>query len=112
MIDWTVSEEEIQAVESLLLNKGCSFADDAKQVIRYWNSTDVSACPGCGKTTVLLAKLKIIADRMPLENGAGICVLSHTNFAVDEIKSKLAAYAERLMGYPNYVGTIQIHIPA
>ena len=110
MIDWTVSEEEIQAVESLLLNKGCSFADDAKQVIRYWNSTDVSACPGCGKTTVLLAKLKIIADRMPLENGAGICVLSHTNVAVDDIKSKLAAYAERLMGYPNYVGTIQTFI--
>lgn len=110
MRSWTVSEEEIQEVESLLLKEGCSFADDAKQVIRSWNSTDVFACPGSGKTTILLAKLKIIADRMPLDNGAGICVLSHTNVAVDEIKSKLAAYAERLMGYPNYVGTIQTFI--
>lgn len=110
MKGWTVSEEEIQEVEKLLLKEGCRFADDAKQVICCWNSTDVSACPGSGKTTVLLAKLKIIADRMPLENGAGICVLSHTNVAVDEIKSKLAAYAERLMGYPNYIGTIQTFI--
>lgn len=110
MISWSVSEEEIQAVECLLLKEGCSFADDAKQVIRSWNSTDVSACAGSGKTTVLLAKLKIIADRMPLENDAGICVLSHTNVAVDEIKSKLSAYAERLMGYPNYIGTIQTFI--
>lgn len=110
MTEWTVSEEEIQAVERLLLKEGCSFADDAKEVIRCWNSTDVSACPGSGKTTVLLAKLKIIADRMPMKNGAGICVLSHTNVAVDEIKSKLSAYSERLMGYPNYIGTIQTFI--
>lgn len=110
MSEWAVSEEEIRIVERLLLKEGCCFADDAKNVIRCWNSTDVSACPGSGKTTVLLAKLKIIADRMPLENGAGICVLSHTNVAVDEIKSKLAAYSERLMGYPNYVGTIQTFI--
>lgn len=110
MISWSVSEEEIQEVECLLLKEGYSFADDAKQVIYSWNSTDVSACPGSGKTTVLLAKLKIIADRMPLENDAGICVLSHTNVAVDEIKSKLSACAERLMGYPNYIGTIQTFI--
>ena len=110
MTEWTVSEEEIKTVERLLLKDGCSFADDAKEVIRCWNSTDVSACPGSGKTTVLLAKLKIIADRMPMENGAGICVLSHTNVAVDEIKTKLSAYSERLMGYPNYIGTIQTFI--
>ena len=110
MANWEVSEEEIHAAEKLLLQEGCSFAEDAKEVIRFWNSTDVSACPGSGKTTVLLAKLKIIADRMPLEDGAGICVLSHTNVAVNEIKSKLAVYADRLMSYPNYVGTIQTFI--
>lgn len=110
MAEWSVSEEEIREVEQLLLKDGCNFAEDAKEVIRCWNSVDVSACPGSGKTTVLLAKLKIIADRMPLKNGDGICVLSHTNVAVDEIKSKLSAYAERLMSYPNYVGTIQTFI--
>lgn len=107
---WEITESEIEEVERLLLPDGCHFSDDAKTVIRFWNSTDVSACPGSGKTTVLLAKLKLIADRMPLEKGAGICVLSHTNVAVNEIKSKLAVYTDKLMSYPNYVGTIQTFI--
>ena len=95
------------AVERMLLPLGCHFPNDAKEVIRCWESKEVVACPGSGKTTVLLAKLKLLADRMPLEHGAGICVLSHTNVAVNEIKAKMADYAGKLMGYPNYVGTIQ-----
>ena len=47
---------------------------------------------------------------MPLENGAGICVLSHTNVAVNEIKNRLSDYADRLLSYPNYIGTIQSFI--
>ena len=43
---------------------------------------------------MLLAKLKLLADRMPLENGAGVCVLSHTNVAVDEIRNRLSEYAD------------------
>ena len=89
---------------------GAQFPEDAKNVIRCWHSTDVAACPGSGKTTVLLAKLKLLADRMPLENGAGICVLSHTNVAVNEIKNRLSDYADRLLSYPNYIGTIQSFI--
>lgn len=107
MSNWNISEEEIEVVEKMLLPENCHFADDAKTVIRYWKSADVCACPGSGKTTVLLAKLKIIADRMPLENEAGICVLSHTNVAVNEIKSKMTEYSDKLMNYPNFVGTIQ-----
>lgn len=107
MAEWCITDHEIEDAEKLLLPKNAHFADDARVVIRCWNSTDVSACPGSGKTTVLLAKLKLLADRMPLENGAGICVLSHTNVAVDEIKKRLSEYAERLLSYPNYIGTIQ-----
>lgn len=110
MSNWNISEEEIEVVEKMLLPENCHFADDAKTVIRYWKSTDVCACPGSGKTTVLLAKLKLIADRMPLENEAGICVLSHTNVAVNEIKSKMTEYSDKLMNYPNFVGTIQSFI--
>lgn len=97
-------------MENILLEKGCHFANDAKEVIRYWKSVDVAACPGSGKTTVLLAKLKLLADRMPLKKGSGVCVLSHTNVAVNEIKTKLSNYADLLMSYPNYVGTIQSFI--
>lgn len=110
MLNWNITDNEIEVVEKLLLPENCHFADDAKDVIRHWKSTDISACPGSGKTTVLLAKLKLISDRMPLENGAGICVLSHTNVAVNEIKSKLAEYADKIIGYPNFVGTIQSFI--
>lgn len=110
MAEWQILDAEIQTVEGLLLPENCHFADDAIQVIRHWGSIDVSACPGSGKTTVLLAKLKLLADRLPLENGAGICVLSHTNIAVNEIKSKLTGYADKLMSYPNYIGTIQSFI--
>lgn len=107
MLEWQISDQDIQTAEELLLPYGAHFLEDARKVIRCWHSTDVAACPGSGKTTVLLAKLKLLADRMPLENGAGICVLSHTNVAVDEIKKQLSDYADRLLGYPNYIGTIQ-----
>ena len=105
-----ISDTEIQTVERLLLPDNCRFPEDARTVIRCWESKDVAACPGSGKTTVLLAKLKVLADRMPLDNGAGICVLSHTNVAVNEIKTKMSDYAGKLLSYPNYVGTIQSFI--
>lgn len=107
MLDWHISDQDIEATEELLLPHGAHFPEDAKNVIRCWHSADVAACPGSGKTTVLLAKLKLLADRMPLENGAGICVLSHTNVAVEEIKKRLSCYADRILAYPNYIGTIQ-----
>ena len=110
MTTWNVSEDEIKGLEKLLLSPNCRFADDAKAVIRCWESKDIAACPGSGKTTVLLAKLKLLADKMPLKNGAGICVLSHTNVAVDEIKKRLSADSNKLLGYPNYIGTIQSFI--
>ena len=106
-MEWQTSDKDIQAVEELLLPYGAHFPEDARNVIRCWHSTDVAACPGSGKTTVLLAKLKLLADRMPLECGAGICVLSHTNVAVDEIKQRLSDDADKLLNYPNYIGTIQ-----
>ena len=105
-----VQNNEIEIIEELLLPEGSHFSDDAKTVISCWESTDVSACPGSGKTTVLLAKLKILADRMPLDNGEGVCVLSHTNVAVNEIKTRLSSCADKLLNYPNFVGTIQSFI--
>ena len=107
MLDWEISDQDIESTEKLLLPEGSHFPDDARNVIRCWRSVDVAACPGSGKTTVLLAKLKLLADRMPLKNGAGICVLSHTNVAVNEIRNRLSGYADKLLSYPNYIGTIQ-----
>ena len=110
MLNFVVSDLEIEDAERLLLPKGRHFDEEARSVIRRWTSTDVVACPGSGKTTVLLAKLKILADRMPLDSGAGICVLSHTNVAVNELQKRLPDQAHLLLAYPNHIGTIQSFI--
>ncbi len=110
MIEWDISDDEIEATERLLLPYGAHFPEDARKVIRCWHSSDVSACPGSGKTTVLLAKLKLLADRMPFDDNSGVCVLSHTNVAVDEIRKRLSCYEDKLHSYPNFIGTIQSFI--
>jgi superfamily I DNA/RNA helicase len=47
---------------------------------------------------------------MPFENNKGICVLTHTNVAINEIKNNLGDSAKLLLSYPNFVGTIQSFI--
>lgn len=102
---------KIPELEQQLLPKGCHFAEDARAVIGCWESADVLACPGSGKTTVLMAKLQHLADKMPLSQGRGVCVLSHTNVAVNEIKNRLTDdAATKILNYPNFVGTIQAFV--
>lgn len=106
--DNNVQSSKIPELERLLLPDGCHFAEDAKTVIDCWEDVNVLACPGSGKTTVLMAKLQHLADKMPLSQGQGICILSHTNVAVDEIKTRLTGdAAAKILGYPNFTGTIQ-----
>lgn len=101
------SDDEIKNAHDTLLNGYPDFDAEKLAIIRSNNSTDIKACPGSGKTTTLLAKLIILANRMPLSANKGICVLTHTNVAIDEIKSKLSHQANVLFNYPNYFGTIQ-----
>ena len=54
MEGWEISNQEIESTEKLLLPENAHFQEDARKVIRCWHSTDVSACPGSGKTTVVL----------------------------------------------------------
>lgn len=101
------SEQEIREAHDILLNGLPDFDDARKDVIMNNSSCYVQACPGSGKTTTLLAKLIILANRMPFPDGKGICVLTHTNVAIDEIKAKLGQKADILFRYPNFFGTIQ-----
>ena len=104
-----ITEDDIRYAEDILFGKTNVFDKEERiPIIKDFNkSFDVNACPGSGKTTVLLAKLIILSRRMPLNNGQGICVLTHTNVAIDEIKSKLGEKSDILFKYPNYFGTIQ-----
>ncbi|SRR6266581_1777909 len=102
-----IRDLDIVHTEQVLLPPGKVFDEERRAFIRRLDTLDLHAVPGSGKTTALLAKLLILDRFLPLDDGAGILVLSHTNAAVDEIRGKLSPYCSRLFGYPNFVGTIQ-----
>lgn len=99
-----VKNEDIAKVETLF---GFTFTDEQKAIIRNWSSSDIQACPGSGKTTTLAAKLIILAEKLPKAFQQGICVITHTNIAVKEIKNKLGDYSKFYEKYPHHFGTIQ-----
>lgn len=101
------SDLDIERAEQLLLPSGCDFDKERQLFIRKFDSCDLLAVPGSGKTTALQAKLYCIAKQMPLKDGQGVLVLSHTNNAVNEIKSKLLSSAPALFEAPNFIGTVQ-----
>jgi len=102
-----VTDADIARAEKLLLPEGCTFNEERRSFIKCMESRDVVACPGSGKTTALLAKLLILPSYMPFSNGRGICVLTHTNVAIDEIKRRAGGAADALFVHPNFFGTIQ-----
>ena len=100
------SDEEIKYASSILIEDD-EFDKEKIDIIKCNESIDIKACPGSGKTTVLLAKLIILSNQMPFDDNKGICVLTHTNVAINEIKEKLGIKSELLFRYPNHFGTIQ-----
>lgn len=99
-----VTNSDIAKVEN---HFGFLFNEEQKTVIRTWNTVNIQACPGSGKTTTLAAKLMILAEKLPKSFQQGICIITHTNTAVDEIKKKLGPYASFYNNYPHHFGTIQ-----
>jgi hypothetical protein len=75
------------------------------------DSIDVQAAPGSGKTSLTGLKLCLLASvwNAPRQ---GICVLSHTNTAKDQIRAILESDSDgrRVLGYPHFVGTIQTFV--
>ncbi len=102
-----INTEDIRYAEDILLPKGSHFDVERIDFIKNLDTIDLQAVPWSGKTTALLAKLLILERYMPFDDWAWILVLSHTNTAVDEIKSKIWKYCPKLFTYPNFIGTIQ-----
>lgn len=89
-----------------------NFCDPERHaVLLEAGSKDVQAAPGSGKTTLLAAKLLLMSGKWPHAD-RGICVLSHTNVARDEISKRVGATSigARLLGYPHFVGTIHAFV--
>lgn len=84
---------------------------ERQAVLLESGSRDVQAAPGSGKTTLLAAKLLLMSGKWT-HAGRGICVLSHTNVAREEISKRLSATdtGARLLGYPHFVGTIHAFV--
>ena len=101
------TDKEIKMAHDVLLKGKDPFDETRVGIIKNDSSCYIQACPGSGKTTALLAKLIILANKLPLADGKGVCVLTHTNVAIDEIKSKVGQKADILFRYPNFFGTIQ-----
>lgn len=85
--------------------------DERHAVFKERGSIDVCACPGSGKTTLLVAKLGAIMSKWDAL-GRGVCVISHTNVARNEIGRKLGATSagNKLLSYPHFVGTIHAFV--
>lgn len=98
-----VNDTDIIKVEKEL---NVTFDDTRKQIIKTFN--DVQACPGSGKTTMVAAKLLIIAKKWK-QTHQGVCVITHTNVAKGEITDRLkrSIDGQKLLSYPHFIGTIQ-----
>ena len=78
-----------------------------RDFLKRRSTVDLSACPGSGKTTLIVAKLAILARKWP-HRTKGICVLSHTNVAREQIELRLGrtVVGQRLLAYPHFIDTI------
>ncbi|MFI8440244.1 UvrD-helicase domain-containing protein [Streptomyces rochei] len=83
---------------------------DAEQwdFLQSETTQDLQAAPGSGKTTLIGLKLALMADAWTSAT-CGVCVLSHTNTAKNEITDRVASLAagRSLLRYPHFIGTIQ-----
>jgi len=91
---------------------GCDFSNDAqREFLAADGSCDVQAVPGNGKTTLLVAKLALLS-RTWGSRFHGVCVISHTNAARDEVADKLRDHpsASNFLGYPHFIGTVMAFV--
>lgn len=100
-----ITDADIEEIERLFGD--VKFDDERRQILKHMESTDIQAFPGSGKTTVLVAKLAILAKKWPYTD-KGICVLSHTNVARDEIEGRIGNtdIGRLLLSYPHFIGTV------
>ena len=100
-----ITEDDIEWVRGLMGLNG--FDDFRRDFLKRRSTVDLSACPGSGKTTLIVAKLAILAKKWS-HRTKGICVLSHTNVAREQIEHRLGrtVIGQKLLTYPHFIDTI------
>ncbi|MBB1607021.1 MULTISPECIES: UvrD-helicase domain-containing protein [unclassified Pseudomonas] len=95
-VDWVIGLMGLEVLD-----------EPRRNFLKSMDTVDVAACPGSGKTTLVVAKLAILARHWK-SRVQGICVLSHTNAAREEIEKRLGGteVGQRLLRFPHYIDTI------
>jgi DNA helicase-2/ATP-dependent DNA helicase PcrA len=98
-----ITDEDIDQIQVEL---DLIFDEPRREALKSFD--DVQACPGSGKTTMVAAKLLLIAKKWASVY-QGVCVLTHTNVAKNEIVTRLktSECGYKLLSYPHFIGTIQ-----
>ncbi|MES4993073.1 UvrD-helicase domain-containing protein [Agrobacterium radiobacter] len=105
----TIVENDIDELLAVLNpNRATPLVLDASRRQAMCGDGDVQACPGSGKTTLVGLKLLCLIRKWTASR-QGICVLTHTNVARDEILKCLSGHPSgfALRSYPHFIGTIQ-----
>lgn len=100
-----ISDNDVEWVRGLM---GLDdFDEPRRNFLKQRSTVDLSACPGSGKTTLIVAKLAILARKWQ-HRTKGICVLSHTNVAREQIEHRLGrtVVGHKLLAYPHFIDTI------
>ena len=100
-----ISDDDIEWVRTLMGLE--PFDAPRREFLKHRKTVDLTACPGSGKTTLIVAKLVILARKWPYRT-RGLCVLSHTNVARKQIEDHLyrTVAGQKLLAYPHFIDTI------
>lgn len=97
---------DYKRVEEALLN-GSKLNSLQREFIELFETKTIVAGPGTGKTTSLAAKIALMMIEMRRTNEEyGICIITHTNVAVNEINIALQRVGVGKIKHPHFIGTI------
>ncbi len=82
-----------------------TLTDEQKRAVDYLGNMLLTACPGSGKTRVILAKLLKVSDEV-VGTPQFVGCITYTNAAVDEIEFRLRRYGSNASAEKCYIATI------
>jgi DNA helicase-2/ATP-dependent DNA helicase PcrA len=89
--------------------KTFKLTEEQKRIIAHAGSAFISACPGAGKTQVLVERAR--GELKETKSGQGLAFLSFTNAAISELRTRLQSEALLMTPpFPHYVGTFDTFI--
>ncbi|MFL8937438.1 UvrD-helicase domain-containing protein [Rossellomorea oryzaecorticis] len=101
-----IKERDYELVEKILLGNGY-FNTKQREFIELTKSKTIVAGPGTGKTTALAAKIVLLLKNLNASNSKeGVCIITHTNVAVNEINNVLINTGIGSLNHPHFIGTI------